>query len=158
MHYQIRRTQVIQGNKEEIWAFMISPLNLRNMAPDYVRVKVTTDNVDQKIYEGMIITYIVHPILRIPMKWVSEITKLEEQKYFVDEQRSGPFKIWHHEHFFEETQDGILMTDIVTYVPPLGPIGRIANQLFIARKLRSIFDHRAKAIAEKFDGLKCEVV
>lgn len=150
MHYQIKRTQTIQATMDEVWSFMISPLNLKSMAPEYVKVKVTSNDTTQEIYAGKIITYVVHPVLGIPMKWVSEIAKFEKFKYFVDEQRSGPFKVWHHEHFFEETSDGILMTDIVTYVPPLGPIGRIANWLFIAKKLKSIFDHRAKTIAEEF--------
>ena len=98
----------------------------------------------------MMISYIVKPILGIKTLWVTEITHVQEQKYFVDEQRVGPYAIWHHEHIIEKTDEGVLMTDIVSYKPPFGFLGSLANKLFIQRKLNEIFDYRTKALMKKF--------
>lgn len=86
----------------------------------------------------------------IKTTWVTEITQLEEGKYFVDEQRVGPYKIWHHQHFLESTSNGTLMTDIVSYMPPLGFLGSMANSIIIKNKLEEIFDYRTKALNQIF--------
>ena len=98
----------------------------------------------------MIISYKVSPLLGIKMTWVTEITHVEYQKYFVDEQRVGPYALWHHEHIIEEIDGGVLMKDIVSYKPPMGLLGSIANALFIKRQLNSIFDYRVKAVESVF--------
>ena len=91
-----------------------------------------------------------HVIRQLPMKWMTEITHVEDRKFFVDEQRVGPYKLWHHQHILEEREDGILMKDIVTYEPPFGFLGRIANGILIRRKLNQIFDYRFKVLEERF--------
>jgi ligand-binding SRPBCC domain-containing protein len=84
------------------------------------------------------------------MIWVSEITAVKEGVYFVDEQRQGPYKMWHHEHWVEAIDKGTRMTDIITYQPPMGPLGAIANAVFIRKQLESVFEYRKKAMEELF--------
>ena len=86
------------------------------------------------------------------MTWVTEITHVKEKKYFVDEQRIGPYKMWHHEHIFEQKNEGILMTDIITYVPPFGVVGSISNFIFIKNKINKIFDYRQEVLNRIFNN------
>jgi ligand-binding SRPBCC domain-containing protein len=116
--------------------------------------EVTSNSYSNKMYAGMIITYIVKPVLGIPLNWITEITHVKEKAYFVDEQRMGPYKMWHHQHKIEAIDGGVLMTDIVTYVPPFGFIGTIANRLFIKNQLQQIFDCRTTALEELFGKQK----
>ena len=100
----------------------------------------------------MIISYTVKPLLGIKMLWVTEITHVEEMKYFVDEQRIGPYSMWHHQHFIEPARQGILMTDIVSYSPPLGFLGALANTMFISKQLDTIFNYRKNKLEKLFPG------
>ena len=104
------------------------------------------------MYPGMIISYKVRPLLGIPMTWVTEITHVAEKKYFVDEQRVGPYALWHHQHFIEPHGNGVMMTDIVSYKPPLGFMGNIAHSLLIRRQLEGIFAYRKGALNKRFPG------
>jgi ligand-binding SRPBCC domain-containing protein len=149
--YQLKRTQVIDRPLNELWDFISSPSNLKQITPEYMGFDITSEEVPQKMYEGMIISYKVTLLLGIKATWVTEITHVKEKQYFVDEQRVGPYKIWHHQHILEETADGILMTDIISYQPPFGFLGNIANALIIKGKLKEIFDYRTKALIEIFD-------
>ena len=99
----------------------------------------------------MIIYYKVSPILKIPTRWVTEITHVKKNQYFVDEQRVGPYKIWHHEHHFKVQKDGVLMTDIISYKLPFGILGRIVNFLFIKNKINDIFNYRYNRMEEIFN-------
>ncbi len=135
---------------EEVWEFISSPHNLKKITPEYMGFEITTPGLPEKMYPGMMIAYKVRPLLNINMLWVTEITHVKEGRYFVDEQRVGPYALWHHEHFIEPDGEGVLMSDIVTYRPPLGFLGRIAQSLLIRRQLRNIFEFRKKAMEEKF--------
>lgn len=106
--------------------------------------------VPEVMYPGMMVEYTVKPLLGISTTWVTEITHVQEGHYFVDEQRIGPYAIWHHEHHIEEVDGGMLMTDIISYAPPFGFLGRLANALIIRRKLTQIFDYREKVLKEVF--------
>jgi ligand-binding SRPBCC domain-containing protein len=108
------------------------------------------------MYPGMIITYKVSPLLRLKINWVTEITHVREKEYFVDEQRIGPYSMWHHEHRIEPIAGGVLMTDIVTYQPPNGILGALANTLFIKKQLQRIFDYRANVLEKKFGVYKLQ--
>ena len=103
-----------------------------------------------KVYPGMIITYKVSPLFGIKMNWMTEITHVKEKEYFVDEQRFGPYALWHHQHHFKEINGGILMTDIIHYAIPYGFIGRIANSLTVRKKIKEVFAYREKTITELF--------
>jgi len=104
--------------------------------------KITSKDLPEKMYPGMLISYKVTPVLGIPMSWLTEITQVKEGSFFIDEQRDGPYSIWHHQHFIEPHKDGVLMKDIVTYKLPLGILGRLAHFLFIKKQLKNIFNYR----------------
>ena len=151
MHTQIIKKQLIKTDIDNLWHFMSSPKNLDMITPKEMKFNIKSNNGNKKMYEGMIITCTVTPLLNIPLNWITEITHIKKNKYFVDEQRVGPYKMWHHEHIFEQKEDGILMTDIITYVPPMGVLGKIANFLFINKKVNRIFDYRKKIIDQLFN-------
>lgn len=148
--YQLKRTQLVKTDMKTCWDFFSAPSNLAKITPSYMNFKVKTEQ-PKSMYEGLIIAYTVSPILGIPLKWVTEIKYVHENKFFVDEQRFGPYAMWHHEHHFEQTENGILMTDIVSYQLPLGILGRLAHALFVKRQLEGIFDYRLKVVDEIFN-------
>jgi ligand-binding SRPBCC domain-containing protein len=148
--YQLIKKQFVPASIDEVWDFISSPKNLKEITPDYMGFDITSENLPEKMYAGMIISYKVKPLMGIPMTWVTEITHVEDKRYFVDEQRVGPYSIWHHQHFIEPHENGVMMTDIVSYKPPLGFLGRIANALLIRRQLEGIFAYRENALNRKF--------
>lgn len=148
--YQFRREQFINTNLDELWDFISSPQNLKKITPDYMGFDIQTPDLPDKVYEGMIIAYTVRPLLGIPTTWVTEITHVVNKQYFVDEQRVGPYTLWHHQHRIQETENGVLMHDIVSYQPPMGFIGRLANTLVIENKLNEIFSYRQKVFEQIF--------
>jgi len=102
------------------------------------------------MYAGQLIEYTVKPVAGIPLYWMTEITQVKDRTYFIDEQRFGPYSLWHHQHHFKEIPGGVEMTDIIHYKNPLGILGRIANDLFVKNKLKTIFDYRFKKVEEMF--------
>ena len=148
--YQFKRELKINASVDEIWDFISSPKNLKEITPDYMGFDITSQDLPEKMYPGMIISYQVKPLLGIKTTWVTEITQVKDKLYFVDEQRVGPYSVWHHEHFIEAIPNGVLMKDIVSYKPPMGILGSIANALIIKRKLREIFEYRSRAIENKY--------
>ena len=111
---------------------------------------MNTKQLSEKMYEGMIIGYKVSPILGLKTTWVTEITHIRNKEFFIDEQRMGPYTMWHHQHLIRPIENGVLMTDIVSYQPPFGVIGAIANKLIIRSKLKQIFNYRTAALEKKF--------
>lgn len=152
--YQLKQTQRIKGTIDEVWNFIASPDNLKKITPDYMGFDITSGDLPEKMYPGMIICYKVSPLLGIKMNWLTEITQVDEKKFFIDEQRVGPYKIWHHQHHIEPIEGGVLMTDIVTYQPPMGFLGSIANTLIIKNKLNEIFAFRRNVLNQIFGELK----
>ena len=148
--FQLIKTQFVPASIDEIWDFISSPANLKEITPDYMGFDITSENLPEKMYAGMIISYKVRPLFRIPMTWVTEITHVEERKYFIDEQRVGPYALWHHQHFIETHENGVMMTDIVSYKPPFGFLGSIADVLFIRRQLEGIFTYRKDQLDKQF--------
>jgi len=148
--YQFTQTQKIPSSIDIVWDFISNPNNLKEITPPFLDFKVIDPPDDPSVYAGMIITYIVKPVWGIPVKWMTEITHVKEKEYFVDEQRVGPYKLWHHQHRIEPIRNGVLMTDIVTYIPPFYFLGGIANSLIISKKLREIFQFRITSIENKF--------
>ena len=144
-------TQFLKTDLDTLWDFMSSPKNLAKITPSYMGFHILSDLKDEKMYPGQIIEYHVSPIAGIKMHWVTEITHVQDKAYFVDEQRKGPYALWHHKHFLKEVNGGVEMRDVVHYLPPFGMLGKIANVLFIKRQLNDIFDHRFKVLDEKFN-------
>lgn len=140
---------------DEAWDFFSSPLNLAKITPDKMKFIVTSDyTADTKMYAGMIITYKISPLLGIKMNWMTEITHVQDRQYFVDEQRFGPYALWHHQHHFKEISGGVEMTDLLHYAIPYGVIGRLSNTLLVGKEVRKIFSYREKAIDQLFGVYK----
>ncbi|MDP2236272.1 MAG: SRPBCC family protein [Bacteroidales bacterium] len=141
---------ILKASIEEVWDFFSSPANLKKITPPAMGFNIITGG-DGKMYPGQIISYKVKPFAGIPLTWVTEITHVEPLKFFVDEQRFGPYSMWHHEHHFREVEQGVEMTDIVTYVLPFGFLGRIAHKLFVKNKVQQIFEYRSKVMNQFFE-------
>lgn len=133
----------------EAWDFLSDPKNLKTITPDYMGFDILS-GADRKMYPGQIIQYIVTPVAGIPTKWVTEITHVKEGEYFVDEQRFGPYALWHHKHFIKPIANGVEMEDIVDYKLPFGILGRLAHPILVKPKLKEIFDYRFKKLIELF--------
>lgn len=146
--YQLKSSQKLPISLETAWNFFSDPANLSKITPKWLSFEVKTQ-LPEKMYSGMIIIYKIRPILNVPQIWVTEITHVKEPFYFVDEQRFGPYKFWHHQHSFSLTEDGkVLMQDLVSYAIPFGILGRIINYFLVSKKIKEIFDYR-KTVLEK---------
>ncbi len=148
--HQLQRKKVLNIDIECAWNFFSSPHNLLKITPPYMQMTVLSQSGGNKTYGGQIITYSVKPLLGIPLPWMTEITHVKQNEYFVDEQRFGPYALWHHTHFFKEIDGGIEMTDIVNYKMPFGFIGEIAHWLFVKKQIESIFEYRNQRLEEIF--------
>ena len=147
--YQINTKQKLPISVKEAWEFLSSPNNLAEITPKYMNFKILS-GANKSIFAGQIIQYKVTPVLGITLKWVTEITHVKQNEYFVDEQRFGPYSLWHHKHFIKEIEGGVEMEDIVDYKIPLGILGQIAHVLFVKNKLTEIFKYRENKLNELF--------
>ncbi|WP_439182384.1 SRPBCC family protein [Carboxylicivirga taeanensis] len=148
--YQFKRQQIIPASRQDVWDFIASPVNLKKITPPSMGFDILNPDLPDKMYEGMIIHYQVKPMKFYATRWVTEITHIQPGHYFVDEQRMGPYRMWHHQHWVTEHEQGALMTDIISYQPPLGWIGQLANAVLIKGRLQDIFNFREKAIREQW--------
>jgi len=147
--YRLETIQNLPISQSEAWDFLSDPKNLKRITPDYMGFKIVS-GAAERMFAGQIIQYVVTPLLNIPTTWVTEITHVEEGNYFVDEQRFGPYSLWHHKHFIKPIEKGVEMVDIVDYKIPFGVLGRIAHPLIVDPKLKEIFEYRKKALIELF--------
>lgn len=147
--HTLEQEQFLPISMGQAWEFFSSPENLDEITPDDLGFKILTPNLG-KMYEGQIITYKVKVAPLIWVTWVTEIKSVEDGVSFIDEQRFGPYKLWHHRHHFEEVDGGVLMKDLVNYALPFGPFGAIAHAFFVRKKLRWIFDNRREILESKF--------
>lgn len=148
--YQLKTSQKLPISIEKAWNFFSDPKNLAKITPTWLNFQIVSD-LPPKMHAGMIIVYTVRPILNISTTWVTEITHVKENFYFVDEQRFGPYKMWHHEHVFKDNGDGtITMEDLVSYVVPFGIIGRIANHFILRKRINDIFNFRRNVLIKMF--------
>ena len=148
--YSIKTIQKLPVSLKDAWSFFSHPKNLAEMTPEYLNLRFTNTLYGEEMYSGQVMTYKVKPLFGIPLFWMTEITHVEDKKYFVDEQRVGPYNLWHHQHHFSEVEGGVLMTDEVNYGIPLGFIGRLAHWLFVGREVNAIFEHRFKVLEKYF--------
>ena len=147
-------SQIVKTDIDTCWRFFSKPSNLKKITPEYMGFNVVKGEVEE-MYPGQIIEYRVSPVLGLKQTWLTEITYVKKNSFFVDEQRIGPYKMWHHQHIFTPQNDGtVLMKDIVTYVLPTVPFSGVVNRLFVRRKLNEIFKHRTHVIENTFN-LKC---
>lgn len=148
--YSLKTIQNIPVDIDTAWDFFSSPANLQNITPPEMGFKIISQHHGGKMYPGQIIEYKVKPIPGISIYWMTEITHVEGKKYFVDEQRFGPYQLWHHQHHFKQINSGVEMTDMVHYRNPLGFLGNIANAVFVEKQLRKIFEYRFQKVEELF--------
>lgn len=152
--YSFKTVQTIQISLEEAWSFFSRPANLKDITPASMGFDIISKYPGEEMYAGQIIEYTVKPLCSIPVYWMTEITHVAAPHYFIDEQRFGPYSLWHHQHHFKEVGDGIEMTDIIHYKIPFWFLGDIANELFVKNQLRQIFDYRYRSIEAKFGKSK----
>ena len=151
--YSLHKTQKLPISLDEAWEFLSNPKNLKIITPDYMSFNIIS-KIDRPLYIGQIIQYIVTPLLGIKTKWISEITHIQEKKYFVDEQMYGPYSLWHHKHFIKEINGGVELEDIIDYKVPLGIIGQLIHPILVKPKLEEIFSYRQKKLIELFGEYK----
>lgn len=151
--YVLKRTQRLPISLDEAWAFFSTPDNLNDITPPDMQMEILSNSGSGTMFEGQIITYYVRPILNIPLHWITEITHVKNYNYFIDNQKHGPFAMWHHIHQFKEIDGGVEMTDTVNYMLPLGPIGTLVHALVVRKKVEAIFDFRYKLLEQKFGQL-----
>lgn len=147
--YTLHTKQRFPISKKEAWDFLSDPKNLKVITPEYMGFNIQS-GADRSMYAGQIIEYIVTPIFGIKTKWVTEITHVKDNSYFVDEQRFGPYALWHHKHFIHEVADGIEMEDLIHYKVPFGFLGQLVHPILVKPKLEEIFAYRHKALEKRF--------
>ena len=147
--YTLHKKQQLPISVDEAWEFLSNPKNLKVITPDYMGFKIK-GGADRAMFSGQIIQYTVTPILGIKTTWVTEITHVKDQEYFVDEQRFGPYALWHHKHFIKPIDGGVEMEDIIDYKLPLGVLGQLAHPILVKPKLEEIFNYRYNKLIELF--------
>ncbi len=152
--FELEKTQQLPISIEQAWEFLSSPSNLAKITPPYMGFEITSGFKGEKMYSGQVISYFVKPVAGIPLRWVTEITHVNEPNYFVDEQRFGPYTFWHHKHFLKAIPGGVEMRDLIHYALPLGPLGSLANNLFVKKQLNDIFTYRKFVLEEMFGKMK----
>jgi ligand-binding SRPBCC domain-containing protein len=151
--YRLSSKQNLPISKKEAWDFLSNPKNLKTITPEYMSFDILS-GADRPMFAGQIIQYIVTPLLGIKTKWVTEITHVLEGEYFVDEQRFGPYALWHHKHFIKEIPGGVEMEDIIDYKVPMGILGQLVHPFIVKPKLDEIFEFRRKKLIERFGEFK----
>ncbi len=146
--YHLKKVQFIAAPLEKVWTFFSAPENLKTITPPHLGFNILSQKFGSEMYAGELIEYTVKPLFGIPLYWMTEITQVVRLKYFIDEQRFGPYSFWHHQHHFKEVNGGIEMTDIVHYKMPFWFFGDIANSLFVKKQLQEIFDYREKVVKD----------
>lgn len=148
--YSIKAVQTIPVTLQQAWDFFSRPDNLKDITPAHMGFTIRSKHHGEKMYAGQIIEYTLKPLFGIPVYWMTEITHVDEGNYFIDEQRFGPYSLWHHQHHFKAVSGGVEMTDIVHYKIPFGFVGDMANAWFVNKQLKQIFDFRYHSIENKF--------
>lgn len=153
--YTLSVKQNLPISLEQAWDFLSNPKNLKTITPDYMGFEIIS-GADRKMYPGQIIQYIVTPVAGIKNKWVTEITHVADKHYFVDEQRFGPYSLWHHKHFLKEIPGGVEMEDIIDYKIPFGILGQLLHPILVKPKLTEIFNYRKEKLEELFGTFETE--
>ncbi len=147
--YTLHSRQNLPISKSEAWEFLSNPKNLKVITPDYMGFQIVS-GAEKPMYAGQIIQYIVTPVMGVKTKWVTEITHVSNENYFVDEQRFGPYALWHHKHFIKEIEGGVEIEDIIDYKVPFGWLGQLMHPILVKPKLDEIFNYRKKKLIELF--------
>ncbi len=150
--YTLHATQSLPISMDTAWEFLSNPANLKVITPDHMGF-VIHSGADRPMYAGQIIQYKVSPFPGFTTKWVTEITHVDQSSYFVDEQRFGPYSLWHHKHFIKKVDEGVEMEDIIHYKLPFGWLGRMAHPILVKKQLKQIFSYREARLSELFGSI-----
>ena len=153
--YTLHTKQQLPITIDQAWDFLSDPKNLKVITPDYMGFHILSGD-EKKMFAGQIIQYIVTPVAGIRTKWVTEITHVKDKEYFVDEQRFGPYALWHHKHFLKPIAGGVEMEDIIDYKLPFSFLGQLVHPVLVGPKLQEIFDYRKQKLLEIFGELSPE--
>lgn len=148
----LHQTQFLPIPLREAWNFFSNPMNLQEITPEGMRFEVLS-KPPQAVYPGLILHYLVGILPFLKVEWVTEITVVQEPEFFVDEQRMGPYRLWHHEHRLREVPGGVEVDDLVHYALPLGLLGRMAAGWWVSRSLERIFAYRRQVLERRFPQL-----
>lgn len=148
-YHRLHASQFLPVAPEKAWAFFSDPANLKRITPEYMNFEILS-GADQPMYPGQIIQYRVSPFPGVRTTWVSEISHVDPGRYFVDEQRFGPYSFWHHKHFLHPEHEGVRVEDVVDYKLPYGILGKWVNAAWVRTRLEAIFSFRAQALEELF--------
>jgi ligand-binding SRPBCC domain-containing protein len=132
------------------WNFFSSPANLPRITPPWLGLRVTGP-LPERMHPGLIITYAVRPFPGFAAGWVTEITHVVEPSLFVDEQRFGPYRFWHHQHHFREVAGGTEVRDVVHFALPRGTA--LAAGWLVRRRVEAIFSFRGAVLHDTFGTL-----
>ena len=146
--FRLERTQLIPRPRSEVFAFFSDAGNLERLTPDFLNFRILTPTSND-VRAGVLIDYEL-TLYHVPIRWRTQIESFEPESFFTDIQLSGPYRYWHHRHEFSDVPGGTAMRDIVDYEVPLGPLGQIANQLFVRHSLGQIFAYRYNVVADIF--------
>jgi len=149
MIHRLTRQQIVSASLDEVWAYFATPQNLNEMTPSDMKFDIVHGG-EGKMFQGQLIEYRVGFMPLVKSRWLTEIAHVEDQAYFVDEQRIGPYRFWYHEHSFETVNGGTRITDQVTYELPFGFLGDIVHALWVGNRLKGIFDFRREKVKELF--------
>ena len=147
--YQLHAKQTLPISQKEAWEFLSNPNNLKVITPKHMAFNVLS-GADRPMYAGQIISYNVSPFPFYSTKWVTEITHVKEGEYFVDEQRFGPYALWHHKHFLKPIEGGVEMEDIIDYKLPFGILGQLVHTPIVKKQLEFIFYYREQQLLQLF--------
>ena len=144
--YHLKAKHILPISLQDAWDFFSTPKNLAKITPEQMGFEIQYISGGDKTYAGQIIRYKIQVLPGIKVDWVTEITVVNEPFYFIDEQRFGPYSLWHHQHHFKEVHGGVEMTDEVNYAIPLGILGRLAHWIFVGREVNRIFEYRTATL------------
>ena len=150
--FVLQSSMMVNASLDEAWKFISVPENLSRITPPEMNFSITFQSAldDKAMYAGQIISYRVSPMPFFRASWVTEITQVQERKFFIDEQRFGPYRFWHHQHILSEKENGVEMRDIVSFKLPLGWPGNFLGGWFVKRQLKNIFNYRTLKMGEIF--------
>lgn len=148
--YILTRKQFLPITLKTAWEFFSSPKNLSRITPEKMHFKILSMTGGDAMHAGQLITYKVNVLPLLRVKWVTEITNVQEPFQFTDEQKSGPYKLWRHTHTFKEVPGGVEMGDTVEYILPMGILGLMIHKLLVEGEVNRIFEHRFKVLERMF--------
>jgi ligand-binding SRPBCC domain-containing protein len=146
--HSLVQVQFVPADLARVWGYFATPRNLDGMTPPDLAFRIQGN--PGPMHPGQMISYRIRLGPGIWTTWLTEITHVQEGSLFVDEQRIGPYKLWHHEHHFAPRPGGVEMTDRVTYAIGFGPVGELVHALWIRPKLERIFAFRRTRVKELF--------